>query len=186
MVHTLFGTPARHAILRALVFNPDRKYSVRDFHKKYGLAPASTRAELQRLVDGGLVLHAPVDGTAHYTMNVNYPLYPELRALFVKAQLMTEYDFGKHIQRLGRVAYAVLTGIFTNVPEARTDILIVGTVHRLKIRRLIRKLQREMDHDLRFTVMSRREFQYRKDITDRFLYDILENRKVVLVDTLRT
>lgn len=184
MVQTLFGTPTRHVILRALVFNPDRQYSARDFQKKYRVTPAAARAELQRLAVARLVTAVDVDGQARYAMDAKHPLYPELRALFLKAQLLTEYDFGKQIQHMGRVALAVLTGYFTNVPEARTDILIVGTVNRLKLRRVIRRFQREMDHDLRYTVMSRREYQYRNDITDRFLYDILENRKVVLVDAL--
>ncbi len=184
MVQTLFGTPTRHIILRALVFNPDRPYSPRDFQKKYHVAPATARAELHRLAEARLVATGESDGQTVYRMDAQNPLYPELRALFLKAQLLTEYDFGKQIQRMGRVTLAVLTGYFTGVKEARTDILIVGTVNRLKLRRVVRRFQREMDHDLRYTVMSRREYQYRNDITDRFLYDILENRKVVLVDTL--
>ena len=32
--------------------------------------------------------------------------------------------------------------------------------------------------------MTPQEFKYRSDITDRFLYDILENKKIVVIDTL--
>ena len=32
--------------------------------------------------------------------------------------------------------------------------------------------------------MSRGEFIYRKDITDRFLYSILEGKKIIVIDKL--
>ncbi len=186
MLQNLFATPTRYALLRVLIFNPEHQYAVPELQRKLRLTPAAVRAELHRLKEIGLVESGDTeDGQARFHMNAQASIYPELRALFLKAQLLTEYDFGKKVQSIGHVLYAVLTGYFTNVPEAKTDIFIVGTVNRLKLRRLVRRFQRELDHDLRYTVMSKKEYQYRNDITDRFLYDILENRKMLLVDKLK-
>ncbi|RJO59476.1 hypothetical protein C4546_01860 [Candidatus Parcubacteria bacterium] len=185
MLEELFGSITRFALLRLLVFNSGKPYLITNLSRKTGLNRSAIRTELKRLAENELVKFGESEGLQTVQVNEFNPLFPELRALFLKAQILTEHDFGKRLQKIGRVAYAVLTGYFTNVPEAKTDIFIVGVVNRLKLRKLVRKFQREMDHALRFTVMSKREFQYRNDITDRFLYDILENRKIVLVDKLR-
>ena len=80
---------------------------------------------------------------------------------------MAEHDLLRELGRMGRIQYAVLTGFF-NLPEAQTDLLIVGTVNRTKLRSLMRKFQHHFDRELRYTVMGRKEFDYRNDLTDRF------------------
>ncbi len=186
MLKNLFGTPVRYLILRVFVFNPDHPYTVAELRRKLHITDTAIRAELQRLLAIQLVAEAAGDGGKTYHLMKETAIFPELRALFLKAQLLSEYDFGKKILSIGRVAYAALTGYFTNVPEAKTDIFIVGTVNRAKLRRLVRRFQHDMDHDVRYTVLSKKEYQYRNDITDRFLYDILENRKIILVDKLHS
>lgn len=185
MLDALLGSQIRYAFLRLLVFNPERTYTLADIGKKTRIRPQTLRAELKRLAPLGLLVQQTKEQGNGVQINTQAPIFPELRALFLKAQILTEYDFGKKLLAIGKVRLAILTGFFTNVPEARTDIFIVGTVNRLKLRRLVRRFQREMDHDLRYTVLTAKEYQYRNDITDRFLYDILENRKIILVDKLR-
>ncbi|MEK7631565.1 MAG: hypothetical protein AAB445_01690 [Patescibacteria group bacterium] len=185
MLDALLGSEIRYTFLRLFVFNPDRAYTLLEVSKKTRIRPQTLRAELKRLMPLGLLDQQVEKGIMTLRMNAAAPIFPELRALFLKAQILTEYNFGKKLQAVGRIRLAILTGFFTNVPEARTDIFIVGTVQRLKLRRLVRRFQREMDHDLRYTVLTLKEYQYRNDITDRFLYDILENRKIILVDKLR-
>ena len=68
--------------------------------------------------------------------------------------------------------------------DTKTDILIVGKVNRNKLKRLINKFRKEMDKRIRYTVMSKKEFEYRNDLTDKFLYHILENRKIVITDKI--
>ncbi len=67
-----------------------------------------------------------------------------------------------------------------------TDVLIVGNVNRVKLRRLLRRFQRDFDRELSYTVMTPAEFKYRNDLTDRFLYTILESPKIVIVDKFHT
>ena len=185
MLQHLFATTTRYTLLRVLIFNPEHRYSIAELQRKLHISPASARAELRRLEQIGLVIIEEEKGQQQYRVNAEAIIFPELRALFLKAQLLTEYDFGNKIQSIGHVLYAVLTGYFTNIKEAKTDIFIVGTVNRSKLRRIVRHFQRDLDHDLRYTVMSKKEYQYRNEITDRFLYDILENRKILLVDKLK-
>ena len=145
MLQHLFGTTTRYLVLRVLVFNPEHQYSVVELRRKLHVTDAAIRAELQRLIAIQLVVEAASENGKTYHFVKEAAIFPELRALFLKAQLLTEYDFGKKILAIGRIAYAALTGYFTNVPEAKTDIFIVGTVNRVKLRRLVRRFQHDMN-----------------------------------------
>ena len=85
---------------------------------------------------------------------------------------------------MGTVRYLVLTGIFVGFIGAPTDLFIVGSIKKEKLSRLIRKFEKELNYEINFTLMPMSEYKYRRDITDRFLYSILENKKIVVIDTI--
>ena len=86
---------------------------------------------------------------------------------------------------MGQLKYLALSGLFVGDKEAKTDVLLVGRVNRKKISVLINKFQGTFSREINYTVMSPSEYKYRKDITDRFLYELLENKKIVIVDKLK-
>jgi len=62
--------------------------------------------------------------------------------------------------------------------------LIVGKFNKVKLARLIKELEDGLSKEINFTVFNDREFKYRKDITDVFLYSILEGKKMVIIDKI--
>ena len=118
----------------------------------------------------------------YYQVNKNFVLYPELKALVTKSQLLLRNSLVKKIQKAGKVHLIILTGIFTGVPNTQTDILIVGRINRKKIKRIIRKFERELERPIFYTIMTQREFINRRELTDRFIFNILENRKIILLN----
>ena len=68
--------------------------------------------------------------------------------------------------------------------DSPVDILIVGKAKKEKIEKIVKKYEKELNRDINYTSMSRTEFKYRMDITDRFLYEIMEGEKVVILDKI--
>ena len=120
-----------------------------------------------------------------YLANSSFLLYPELKALLVKAQLLVEQKLIERIKNIASVQLLVLTGMFVGLEGFSTDLLLVGTVNRKRLARLMGQFERELDHPINYTVMTVAEFRYRHNITDKFLYTILENKKIVVIDRLR-
>ena len=120
----------------------------------------------------------------YYQANKNFILYEEIKALIVKAQILYEKDFVKKLQRAGRPKLLVLAGYFMNEPERQVDILVVGRFNKTKLARLIRELENELGREINYTLLPGHEFRYRRDITDIFLYNILEGKKLVVIDEL--
>lgn len=184
MLEHLFGSRTRVKLLRLFLSNPGKSYFVRELTRKIGERINSVRRELEHLSSIGLLLCEDKDQKKYYRANEEHLLYPELKGLILKSQLSLEHDLAKHLKSIGRIYLLILSGIFTGVLEAKTDILIVGTVNRRSLTRLINQFRKNFDHPLRFTVMTRKEYEYRNSLTDRFLFTILEKKKIVVIDKL--
>ncbi|MCK4539684.1 hypothetical protein KAU09_00845 [Candidatus Parcubacteria bacterium] len=120
----------------------------------------------------------------YYQVNTNFVLYEEIRALIVKAQLLYEKDFVEKLQIAGRPKLLILTGLFVNDDNAQIDLLVVGRLNKGKLLKQINNLEKELGLEVNFTLMDLKEFKYRRDITDVFLYEILEGKKLVVIDEL--
>lgn len=184
MLENLFGSRTRAKLLRLFLANPETKLYVREVCRKLDEHMNSVRRELEHLTGLEILHEVTSDRKKFYSANTDFVLYPELRALVLKTQVLFQRNFLKAIQGIGSVKLLVLTGIFTGMPNTLTDVLIVGKVNRVKLRRLLALLQEHVDQPIRYTIFSTREFTYRNDLTDRFIYHILENKKIVMIDRL--
>lgn len=120
----------------------------------------------------------------YYEINENFILYPEIRALFVKAQILSSQKFITVLEKNFQPKMLVLTGFFTNYPEAQTDILVVGTVKRPQFLKMIAELEKDLGREINFTILEEKEFKYRHEIMDIFLFNILEGKSITLIDNL--
>ncbi len=118
-----------------------------------------------------------------FEVNKNFILYPELKALFVKAQILSSQKFISSIQKNFKPKLLILTGFFTNYPEAQTDLLIVGQINKPAFIKLISDLENDLGHEINFTILDEEEFKYRQEIMDIFLYNILDGKTIVLIDS---
>ncbi len=120
----------------------------------------------------------------YYKANTNFILFKEIKSLIIKAQVLYGEDFFNKLKKAGNIKLLILTGKFVDEPSSPVDLLIVGRANRAKLSRLIKELEKELGREVNFTLMSLREFKYRRDITDVFLYSILEGKKIIAVDEI--
>lgn len=199
MLEKLFGSKTRVKILKLFLIHPLEKYYIRQLSRDLKLQLNSVRRELENLENFGILTSDAKDigrGEAleggkgavlgqekkYYRANPNFVLFDEIKALIVKAQILYEKDFVRKLQAIGKIKLLVLTGIFVNNPNSLIDILLVGRINKIKLVKLIKELEVELGKEINFTVFNPREFKYRRDITDIFLYGILESRKLIVIN----
>lgn len=207
----LFGSKTRVKLLKLFLNSPDKKFFVREVARAINSQINSVRRELLNLKGLGIItevempkenyLVPKVDGQKKFSgkfkkvknkdvvkkffqANSDFILFPELKALLLKADFLLEKNFVNAIRRVGSVDYLVLTGQFVGMPGISADLLLVGRFNRKKIAKLVKSFEKDFGREINYALMSRQDFKYRKDVTDRFLYSILENKKVVMVDEL--
>ena len=77
-----------------------------------------------------------------------------------------------------------LSGAFVRGSNQMIDIFIVGDVNKTKLSHLIGELESDMARELNYTCMRIEDFDYRRNLNDRFLSDILDAKKIILLDQL--
>ena len=199
MLEKLFGSKTRVKILKLFLIHPLEKYYIRQLSRDLKLQLNSVRRELENLENFGILTSdakeigvqsaaesggEPATGQEkkYYRANPNFVLFDEIKALIVKAQILYEKDFVRKLQAIGKIKLLVLTGIFVNNSNSLIDILLVGKVNKIKFVKLIKELEIELGREINFTIFNPQEFKYRRDITDIFLYGILEGRKLIIIN----
>ncbi len=197
MLEHLFGSRTRVKLLSLFLRQPEEPIFVREITRRVGTQINAVRRELSNLLKLGLIIEtveAEGDGTKakarqpglkkkYYKVNPEFRLLKELTTLLLRAQALYEGRLDHEIPKLGDVRYLAFLGVFLG-EKAPVDVFIVGTVNETQLKKLITEAENSLGYEINFTVMSLEDFRYRKDMTDKFLYSILEGRKHVVIDRL--
>lgn len=188
MVEQLFGSKTRVKLLRLFYGNPNRSFYVREITRKIDEQINSVRRELANLLSIGIISSDNTNNRLYYEVSQGYEFYKPLSMMFGSEQIVSDEPPNaksvKHdpIKSLGNVELAVYTGQFTRDETSGVDILIVGDVNQTKLTKLVAELEALENKELRYTLMPLNEFEYRRQIKDRFIMNLIMAKKQVLID----
>lgn len=191
-IEQLFGSKTRARLLQLFLQNPETAYFVRELTRKIDAQLNSVRRELSNLVALGIVIEQVVDSEAqgradrkkYYQVSATHPLFEELRSLFVKAGTLMQQDMVRMLARDLPIQVMVLTGSFVGNRDIETDMLIVGTPDPKMLQERMAAIEGAVGSEVNYTVMPPDEYLYRKEISDRFLCEILQGDHVMIHDAL--
>ena len=193
MIDQLFGSKTRVKLLSLFFNNPNRSFYVREITRKIDEQINSVRRELSNLLTIGIIKSENSNNKLFYEVNQQYQYYEPFRAIFSGIEIassdeVTEDAAGltKKFRELGSVKIAYLLGVFLKDPSSEVDLFIVGDVNRTKLTKLIELLEKEESKEINYTAMNEEEFRYRMSINDRFISDIMNAKKTVVIDTINT
>ncbi|HNZ86443.1 MAG TPA: winged helix-turn-helix domain-containing protein [bacterium] len=187
MLDRLFGSKTRVKILRLFFAKQDSMFFVREITRELGEQINSVRRELENLEKIGLLKYEEKNNKKFYYINKNFILFEELRNIIIKSRVLLEKEYIRRLKRLDGVKYLALTGYFVDLKdETLTDMIIVGKINKSIIEKIVDQMSSEFMVDLNYTLMDQKEFNYRCGMTDRFLYNILKNKKIVIIDKIKS
>lgn len=197
MLEHLFGSRTRVKLLGLFLRYPSDQLYVREITRRINTQINAVRRELSNLMKLGFIVEVeeePVEGGGkrktpglkkkYYKVNPGFKLYQEISALVTRAQVLLEGRLDQDILKLGDVQYLAFLGAFLGKAKSPVDLFIVGAVDLNALKKLVAESEKALGFEINFSVMSPDEFRYRKDMTDKFLYAILESHKNVVVDRL--
>jgi hypothetical protein len=187
MVEQLFGSKTRVKLLRLFYSNPNRSFYVREITRKIDEQINSVRRELANLLSIGIISSDTTNNRLYYEINQKYEFYQPLSIMFGSAQPKTDkpkttLSAQDPITQLGNVEIALYSGQFTRDESSEVDVLVVGDVNQTKVNKFITDLEKDEGKELRYAIMDLKEFEYRREINDRFLTNVLKAKNQVLVD----
>ncbi len=201
MIDQLFSSKTRVKLLKLFLKNPNRPFYVREITRKIYEQINSVRRELANLLDVGIIRSEKVNNKLYYEVNQKSKHYEPLRDLFgvgtsskttkkssesakkSAKEASDDNDLSSQIQSLGNIQMALLTGSFTRDNSAGVDLLIVGDVSQSRVNKFIDKLEKDEGREIMYTILRPSEYEYRLDINDRFLAQVLDSKYSVVVDS---
>lgn len=194
MIDQLFGSKTRVKLLQLFYSNPNRSFYVREITRKIDEQINSVRRELSNLLSIGIITSDTTDHKLYYEVNQKFEYYEPLTAIFGghgstkvtepkttadKTRIQAE---DTDIKTIGNVEIAVYTGQFTRDESSGVDVFLVGDINHTQLQKYMNELEAKEGKELRYTMMSLSDFQYRRQIKDRFIANILTAKKQILVD----
>ena len=170
--------------------NPNRSFYVREITRKIDEQINSVRRELSNLLSIGIIVSDTNNNRLYYEGKQKEEVDEPLQTIFggakqkvaasTKASGVAEDD---EFKALGKVELVVLTGQFTRDEHTGVDMLLVGNVNNNALQKYVAELEAKEGKEIRYAVMSLSDFKYRLQIKDRFVSNVLQAKKQVLVDT---
>lgn len=191
MIEQLFGSKTRIKLLSLFLNNPGRPFYVREITRKIDEQINSVRRELSNLLSLGVIKSASEQNKLYYEVDTSNNYYEPLRSIFNNVPITQakelketreEDELAKKLKASGRIELAFLTGGFVRANHIPIDLFIVGDVNRAKVSKIVADLERELGRELNYTVMSTEDYSYRMSLNDRFLNNIMEAKKIKLLD----
>jgi predicted transcriptional regulator len=192
MIEQLFGSKTRVKLLQLFYSNPNRSFYVREITRKIDEQINSVRRELANLLSIGIIASDNTNNRLYYEVNQTYEYYDPLRAIFGQSGSKTQTDKAKiadkattereKIKSLGNVVVALFTGQFTRDESSGVDFLLVGDVNHHALQKFIKELEEQEGKEVRYTLMTAEEFDYRRQVKDKFITTVLTAKKQILVD----
>jgi predicted transcriptional regulator len=191
----LFGSKTRARLLGIFMQNSERPFFVRELTRKIDAQLNSVRREIDNLLKLGIIKEAQKakvkgeknnkDKKKYYIVNPDFMLFEDLRSLFKKVQILMKQNLVQQIDDKGKIDYLAFTGKFVDEKDVPTDIIIVGGIDQKVLQKLVKAFENEFGAEINYTLMPRDEFLYRRQITDRFLFSILEREKVEMINRVK-
>jgi len=184
MLENLFGSRTRTKLLRLFLENPDQPFFVRELTREINEKLNSVRRELENLVDFGLLVSRQDLQKKFYQVDKAFVLFPELSSLIARSKFLLQRALEKEAAKMSGIKYLALTGQLVNSIDLPTDLLLVGELPEKNLRKFISKVEVFGKTPIRYTHLSLKEFNLRRGITDKFIYNILNGPKIELINKL--
>jgi len=182
----LFDSPIRVRLLKLFLFNPDRNFDGKTITKILNATPVLIKKHLKKLSESRFIISKKISGKQIFKTDKNFGLYEELRELVTKASPASKEKILEHLRGLGGIKLAVLSGIFLNLDNSHADLLLVGDkIKQSKFDRLLKDLEAEVGREINCALMTVKEFNYRYNMYDRFVRDILDFKHEKLINKLK-
>ncbi|MBT3689999.1 winged helix-turn-helix transcriptional regulator [bacterium] len=185
MLEQLFGSRTRTKLLHLFLENIKEAFYVREICRTINERIHSVRRELENLEKFGLLISKQEDQKKYYFINPEFPILNELKSLIDKSKVLAERKLGEKAKKIPGVKFLTLTGMFTDEEQVSTDVLFIGKVSRDNMEKFISELKKVYRMDIRYTYFTMQEYNLRRNVTDKFLYSILNSKKIVLVNKLK-
>jgi len=177
----LNGSLFRLRVLRFFLYHPDHSFPPQEVAKSTNIKKSFAAKEFKQLQKIGFLNKAG----KKFILNKTFVFLEELRSLVAKTSPDFRHQIKKEILRIAPVKMLVFSGVFFGDVETELDLLVMAEkFNSRKLEKLLLKLEKYLGRQINYSLMNRKEFEYRWGMFDRFLRDIFEGDYEIAINKI--
>jgi len=183
MIEHLFVSKVRAKLLKLFFLNTAEDIHIRGIVRAIDEEINAVRRELKNLEGASLLQSDHRGNRVYYSVNRKCSIFYEILGLIHK-----EYGLGGAVLRnrvqLGSPTFAVITNAYIedhHPSQFDIDLLLVGDINLKSTSTTIKEAEEEVKKEIRYTVMTTEDFEFRRKKRDAFVINILEKHKIMLI-----
>lgn len=183
MLSTLFGSEARVRVLALFMMHPASEFYLREIAQRTSLAVRAVERAVNSLTAIGLLQRQRRGNSVYFSVNRDYPILPELKALFLKTVGLGD-RLREAVALADEVDIAFIFGSYAKNQEeiaSDVDLFVVGQVSPRRLSATLAELERETGREINATVFTADELRARVRDGDHFTRAVLSGPKVFLI-----
>jgi hypothetical protein len=177
----ILGSEAKVKIMRLFLLNPGKGFSNKEIVKRSRVNAAIVNKETKLLASINFIKkHAKNE----WYFDPAFKYATEVEELLINSDSLDKSIILETFKKVGKMKLLIVAGIFIKNKDSRVDLLIVGNkMKRAKIEEGIKKLEAEIGAELVYAVFDTKEFNYRMEMYDKLVRDIVDFPHEVIFQT---
>lgn len=183
MLHNIIPSKARRKILQLFFHNPKEHFYLRRIVREVNEEVNAVKRELDILSDAKVLLKEKRLNKVFYSLNKHYLYYDEFLRIFAKLGILNEL-VQKNLSKIGKVKFVVMSKALAKGEPLKKDeiyVLFVGFIVMPEVEVIMEKVDKALDKEINYTIMTEEEFAFRKKSNDPFIWKFLRQPKIMLV-----
>ncbi len=170
--------------MRLFLFNPDKVFDAGQIADRVNADVSKVRRELGNLEKMNLVKTRSVHGNGKkgFILDPQFSYLTSLENFLINVEPLQPKEVVKRVAKLGSIKLIIISGVFMQEPESRLDLLVVGdNVKKASFEHVVKILESEIGKELRYAFFTTADFQYRLNMFDKLIRDVLDypHRKLI-------
>jgi len=123
--------------------------------------------------------------TSGYILEEKFKYLIPLKNLLIKSEPLSPKNIEGRFKKIGNIKLLLISGVLINEKDSRVDILIVGDrLDEKDVEQVVAYLESELGTELRYSFFDAQEFEYRTNVYDKLVREILESPHEKLINRL--
>lgn len=182
MLEYFITSKTKRSLLKLFLTNPQSRFYTREIAKITGEPLNAVRRELGYLEKAGLMKSHKEGNLKYFEVVKEFPFYLELKKIIYSTVALGDY-LRDRLNGSVSIELAFIYGSVARNEEAQKsdiDLLVVGEIEEGELHGLISDIEKEIGREVNYTLMTRSEFDERRDRGEPFLKRIIGEKKLVL------
>lgn len=182
IINRLFSSKLRTKLLDVFLSLSDARFYIRELERKIKEEAKNVSRELKNLEALGLLISEKQGNLKYYSVNENFFLYPELKAIIFKTTGI-QGILKEALKRLKGIETAFIYGTYATGKESESsdvDIMVIGKPDLTELNEVISNLEEKLNREINYMCFDQEEFKERRKAGDAFINDVLSGEKIML------